>query len=76
MLYYIKFKMPYKNKSKMLEEDDLLSTGSYHTRAFANEGADWPAVYLAIPLPGATTGMREAVQQDVPAYDPEPRRIC
>lgn len=34
---------------------DLLSTGSYHTRAFANERADWPAVHLAIPLPGATT---------------------
>jgi serine/threonine-protein kinase HipA len=34
---------------------DLLSTGSYHTRAFANERADWAAVHLAIPLPGATT---------------------
>ncbi len=34
---------------------DLLSTGSYHTRAFANERADWPAAHLAIPLPGATT---------------------
>lgn len=34
---------------------DLLSTGSYHTRAFANERADWPATHLAIPLPGATT---------------------
>ncbi len=34
---------------------DLLSTGPYHTRAFANERADWAAVHLAIPLPGATT---------------------
>ena len=34
---------------------DLLSTGSYHTRAFGNERADWPATHLAIPLPGATT---------------------
>jgi len=33
---------------------DLLSTGSYHTRAFANERADWPATDLAIPLPGAS----------------------
>ena len=34
---------------------DLLSTGSYHTRAFANERADWPAAHLAIHLAGATT---------------------
>jgi len=34
---------------------DLLSTGSYHTHAFANERADWPATHLAISLPGATT---------------------
>jgi serine/threonine-protein kinase HipA len=34
---------------------DLLSTGSYHTRTFANERANWPAVDLAIALPGATT---------------------
>ena len=34
---------------------DLLSTGTYHTRAFANERANWPAVDLAIGLPGATT---------------------
>ena len=34
---------------------DLLSTGTYHTRAFANERASWPAVELAIELPGATT---------------------
>lgn len=33
---------------------DLLSTGSYHTRAFGNQRADWPATHLAIPLPGAT----------------------
>lgn len=34
---------------------DLLSTGVYHTRALANERANWPAVELAIELPGATT---------------------
>lgn len=34
---------------------DLLSTGTYHTRVFANERANWPAVDLAIELPGATT---------------------
>lgn len=32
---------------------DLLSTAAYHTRAFANERANWPAVPLAIALPGA-----------------------
>jgi serine/threonine-protein kinase HipA len=32
---------------------DLLSTGAYHTRAFANERATWPGVELAIGLPGA-----------------------
>src|SRR6185437_15912442 len=34
---------------------DLLSTGAYHTGAFANDRANWPAVDLAIELPGATT---------------------
>jgi serine/threonine-protein kinase HipA len=34
---------------------DLLSTGAYHARAFANERANWPAVDLSIDLPGATT---------------------
>jgi serine/threonine-protein kinase HipA len=34
---------------------DLLSTAAYHTRVFAAERADWPAVELAIGLPGATT---------------------
>jgi serine/threonine-protein kinase HipA len=34
---------------------DLLSTGTYHTGTLANERADWPAVDLAIALPGATT---------------------
>jgi hypothetical protein len=32
-----------------------LSTGTYHTRALANDRANWPAVDLAIELPGATT---------------------
>jgi serine/threonine-protein kinase HipA len=34
---------------------DLLSTAVYHTRAFADDRAIWPAVPLAIPLPDATT---------------------
>ena len=34
---------------------DLLSTGSYHTRALANDRANWPAADLAIALPGAST---------------------
>ena len=34
---------------------DLLSTGAYHTRAFAHERANWPAVDLTIGLPGANT---------------------
>jgi serine/threonine-protein kinase HipA len=29
---------------------DLLSTGAYHTRAFAGDRANWPKVPLAIPL--------------------------
>jgi serine/threonine-protein kinase HipA len=32
---------------------DLLSTGTYHTRAFAGQRADWPNVEMAIALPGA-----------------------
>lgn len=34
---------------------DLLSTGVYHTRAFADHRATWPNVPMMIPLPGATT---------------------
>ncbi|OWQ90370.1 hypothetical protein CDN99_13505 [Roseateles aquatilis] len=34
---------------------DLLATGAYHTRAFADEHAIWPDVPMAIPLPGART---------------------
>jgi len=34
---------------------DLLSTAAYHTRAFADQRADWPAVELAIALPGTPT---------------------
>lgn len=32
---------------------DLLCTAAYNTRAFAHERANWPAVNLAIALPGA-----------------------
>ncbi len=34
---------------------DLLSTGTYHTRAFAERRADWPDVEMAIALPKALT---------------------
>ena len=34
---------------------DLLSTGTYHTRAFADHRAAWPGVSMMIPLPGAST---------------------
>lgn len=34
---------------------DLLSTATYHTRAFADHRAAWPAVPMMIPLPGAST---------------------
>lgn len=34
---------------------DLLGTTVYHTRAFAQERADWPNVPLTIPLPDAPT---------------------
>ncbi len=32
---------------------DLLATGAYHTRAFADDKARWPSVPMAIALPGA-----------------------
>jgi serine/threonine-protein kinase HipA len=34
---------------------DLLSTGAYHTRALANERANWPQVPLTISFPNAPT---------------------
>jgi serine/threonine-protein kinase HipA len=34
---------------------DLLSTGAYHTRAFAGDRADWPKVPLAITMPSVPT---------------------
>ncbi len=34
---------------------DLLSTGAYHTRAFAGDRADWPKVALAIAMPNVRT---------------------
>lgn len=34
---------------------DLLSTGSYHTKTFADEHATWNQVPMAFPLPGAHT---------------------
>ena len=57
---------------------DLLSTATYHTRAFANERANWPAVEMAIALPDAPTFgavTRESVLQAGEALG-LPRRIC
>jgi serine/threonine-protein kinase HipA len=57
---------------------DLLSTGSYYTRNFAAERASWPAVEMAIALPGAATFgavTREAVLQAGETLG-VPRRIC
>ena len=34
---------------------DLLCTGSYHTKTFADEHATWNQVPMAFPLPGART---------------------
>ncbi|WP_310269178.1 HipA domain-containing protein [Roseateles saccharophilus] len=34
---------------------DLLSTGAYHTKAFADENGKWNQVPMAFPLPGAKT---------------------
>jgi serine/threonine-protein kinase HipA len=38
---------------KIAPHYDLLATGAYHTRAFADERARWPNVPMAIALPGA-----------------------
>jgi serine/threonine-protein kinase HipA len=57
---------------------DLLSTATYHTRAFANERANWPAVDMAIALPDAPTFgavTRESVLQAGEALG-LPRGIC
>jgi serine/threonine-protein kinase HipA len=57
---------------------DLLSTATYHTRAFANERANWPAVEMAIALPEAPTFgtvTRGAVLRAGEALG-LPRRIC
>jgi serine/threonine-protein kinase HipA len=56
---------------------DLLSTGTYHTRAFAQRRADWPNVEMAIALPGAPTFgavTRESLLQAAQALG-LPRRI-
>jgi serine/threonine-protein kinase HipA len=57
---------------------DLLSTATYHTRAFANERANWPAVEMAIALPEAPTFAavtRGSVLRAGEALG-LPRRIC
>jgi serine/threonine-protein kinase HipA len=38
---------------KLAPHYDLLTTGAYYTRAFANENATWANVTMAIALPGA-----------------------
>ena len=40
---------------KLAPHYDLLATGAYYTRAFADEKATWPNVSMAIALPGART---------------------
>jgi serine/threonine-protein kinase HipA len=44
-----------KNGIDLCPPYDLLSTGTYHTKAFADHRAAWPSVPMMIPLPGATT---------------------
>lgn len=46
---------------------DLLATGAYYTKAFADEKALWPEVPLAIALPGAGTLARVTRQAVVEA---------
>jgi serine/threonine-protein kinase HipA len=57
---------------------DLLSTAVYHTRAFANERANWPAVEMAISLPEAPTFGAVTRQSVLRAGEALglPRRIC
>lgn len=75
-----------KNLSFMVSEEginlspayDLQSTATYHTRAFSNERANWPAVEMAIALPEAPTFgavTRESVLQAGEVLG-LPRRIC
>jgi serine/threonine-protein kinase HipA len=57
---------------------DMLSTAAYHTRAFADLRANWPAVELAIALPDAPTFgtvCRESVLRAGEALGVT-RRIC
>lgn len=44
---------------------DLLATGVYHTRAFADEGATWPAVPLAVRLSDQVTRFDQVTRAEV-----------
>ncbi|MBV5346875.1 HipA domain-containing protein [bacterium] len=60
---------------------DLLCTGSYHTKAFADERASWNQVKMTFPLPGAQTfgdvtlGSVLAAAQQLGVSEPAARRI-
>jgi len=60
---------------------DLLCTGSYHTKAFADERATWNQVQMTFPLPGAQTfgevtlGAVLATAQQLGMPEPAARRI-
>jgi len=60
---------------------DLLCTGSYHTKTFADERATWNQVKMTFPLPGAQTfgdvtlGAVLAAAQQLGMPEPAARRI-
>ena len=60
---------------------DLLCTGSYHTKTFADERATWNQVQMTFPLPGAQTfgdvtlGAVLAAAQQLGMPEPAARRI-
>jgi len=60
---------------------DLLCTGSYHTKTFADERATWNQVPMTFPLPGAQTfgdvtlGAVLAAAQQLGMIEPAARRI-
>jgi serine/threonine-protein kinase HipA len=44
---------------------DMLATSAYHTNAFAGEAGHWPAVRMAIPLPGPASTFAAVTPQAV-----------
>lgn len=66
----LSFFMEADSRASLAPHYDLLSTGAYHTRAFANEHSLWPNLPLAISLPRMSTfgevrkeGVFEAAEQ-------------